>query len=118
MAVSNIQPIPTGSITRIPTNLINSKITVLRSDLRKYGRFAEIVLEGTANANIASWENLLTSLPLEYKPYETNNAYTINVDENVYVCNMNHDGIVNTVAQINNGKYIKFHAVYFINVYS
>lgn len=99
------------SIT-IPASNINSKITVNRVFGGICGGVAEFYLQGVANASIATWESLVTALPNELKPRETNNAYFININNVAYVCNFNQDGLLNTPQAISNGQIIRFKATY------
>lgn len=99
------------SIT-IPSSYINSKITVASVYGGVRGGVAEFYLQGTANASITAWELLVTTLPNELKPRETNNAYFININNTVYMCNLNQDGVLNTPQPISNGQIIRFKVTY------
>lgn len=114
MAVSKISMIPSAIGMEIPSSYINSKITVSKKYLRKYGSFCELILEGTANAAISSWEYLVTKLPDGYKPYESSNAFFINIASQIYICNINASGTINTIKALSQNDILRFHAVYFI----
>lgn len=111
-AASELSSSLTYKSIAIPSSNINSKITVNRVYGGVRGGVAEFYLQGVANASIATWESLVTALPNELKPRETNNAYFININNILYVCNLNQDGLLNTPQAISNGQIIRFKVTY------
>lgn len=99
--------------TTIPASSINESITVSTSALRKYGRVAEIYLEGTTTAQISSWAMLINGIPSKYRPFSTSNAYSFTVGTNPKMVNFNNTGVLNAPEAIAANTNIRFHAVYF-----
>lgn len=98
----------------ITGTLINSSITVSSAYLRKRNGIAEILLEGTANANIAAWSNLLSGINTGYSPFQSNEAFTMEIGTTIYPANFNSSGVLNSPQAITSGQKIRFRAVYFI----
>lgn len=98
----------------ITGTLINSSITVSSAYLRRRNGIAEILLEGTANANIAAWSNLLSGINTGYVPFQSNEAFFMEIGSTIYPANFNSSGILNTPQAITSGQKIRFRAVYFI----
>lgn len=93
----------------IPSANFNSSLTVDTSKTycNRSGRFGFLYIEAKANADITAWATLLSALPVRGKPMQTNGAYTMNLGNNVVVCNMNADGLINTPAAISNGTNVR-----------
>ena len=93
----------------------NSKVTWSNAYIRKVGRFAEIYMAGTANTAIAAWEVLTNNNPTpaaKWCPFETSNAFTINIGSDIARCNMNEFLAVNTPRAIGENEAVRFHATY------
>lgn len=91
---------------------INSKITVSQNVLRRFGRVCEIRLEGSANENISAWESLISTTPQGYRPFESNNAYSMTIGNSVIMCNFNENGTLNCPNSISQNTTIRFKATY------
>ena len=96
----------------IPPTSINSKITVSQNYLRRFGRVCEIRLEGSANENISSWESLINATPQGYRPFESNNSYSMTIGQSTIMCNFNENGILNCPNSITQNTNIRFKATY------
>ena len=98
----------------IQSAFLTSKVTFTDAYLRKSGKLVEIYLAGTANSAISAWESIVTELPSAFAPYQSNEAFVINIGSAIYPANLNASGTINTPHAISNGQMVRFHAVYML----
>ena len=98
----------------VPTLTINSKITVTKQQIYKYGNLIFVNILGTTNDEITGYTDLVSNLPLPIDTYYPD----INIDNHVVRGAVYANGGLQVPSAIENNKSININLVYFVNYQS